>query len=36
MKFRDKCLTVTDVKVFGEDYQKFKQSHLKRIRRKSF
>lgn len=36
LKFRDKCLTVTDVKVFGEDYQKFKQSHLKRIRRKSF
>ena len=36
LKFRDKCLMVTDVKVFGEDYQKFKQNHLKRIRRKSF
>ncbi len=36
LKFHDKCLTVTDVKVFGEDYQTFKRNHLKKMRRKSF
>ena len=36
LKFHSKCLTTTDVKIFGEDYQKFKPNHLKRIRRKSF
>ena len=35
IKFRDKCLTETDIKVFGADYQAFKQNHLKRIRRKT-
>lgn len=35
LKYQDKSLTGTDVKVFGEDYQAFKQNHLKRIRRKA-
>ena len=35
LKYRDKCLTETDIKVFGEDYQAFKSNHLKRIRRKA-
>ena len=35
IKFHDKSLTETDIKVFGADYQAFKQNHLKRIRRKA-
>ena len=35
IKFHNKCLTETDIKVFGADYQAFKQNHLKRIRRKT-
>ncbi len=34
LKFLDKSLTETDAKVFGADYQAFKQNHLKRFRRK--
>ena len=35
LKFHDKCLTSTDIKVFGEDYQAFRRNHLKKVRRKS-
>nr|WP_322154996.1 hypothetical protein [Paratractidigestivibacter sp.] len=35
VKYREKCLTETDVKVFGADYQAFKKNHLARIRRKA-
>lgn len=35
LKYHEKQLTETDVKVFGEDYQAFKQNHLKKIRRKA-
>ena len=35
LKYREKHLTETDIKVFGADYQAFKQNHLKRIRRKA-
>lgn len=34
IKYREKHLTKTDIKIFGEDYQAFKRNHLKRIRRK--
>lgn len=36
LKFQNKCLTSTDIKVFGEDCQAFKRNHLRRARRKSF
>ena len=36
LKFRDKCLTATDAKIFGQNYQYFKRNHLKKARRKSF
>ena len=36
LKFRDRCPTATDVKVFGGDYQAFKCNHLKKVRRNSF
>ena len=35
LKYHDKELTATDIKVFGEDYQAFKRNHLKKIRRKA-
>ena len=35
LKYHDRCLTETDIKVFGEDYQAFKRNHLKKLRRKS-
>ena len=35
LKFRDKCPTPTDIKVFGGDYQAFKRNHLKKVRRKT-
>lgn len=30
LKFHDKRLTTTDIKIFGEDYQAFKRNHLER------
>lgn len=35
LKYLDKCLTETDSKFFGDDYQAFKSNHLKRMRRKT-
>ena len=35
IKYCEKRLTETDAKIFGGDYQAFKQNHLKRIRRKA-
>jgi hypothetical protein len=34
IKYREKHLTKTDIKIFGKDYQAFKRNHLKRIRYK--